>query len=99
MRRATPNNQRCRQAFTPLLDAVFAIFRVGDEDGLWRYFPGRHAGRGLLPDVVRVVPATTVFEFVGSGADGEALILDLDHVHFSCGACERDSNANPGQAT
>src|SRR5262249_55692633 len=42
----------------------------------------RHAGRGVLPDVVLVVPATAVFEFVGSGADGEALILDLRHVHF-----------------
>src|SRR5262249_55286251 len=83
--------EQAPQAFAPLFDDLFAIgnagldrflFRNGDEVERGHFSSRRHAGRGVLPDVVLVVPANAVFEFVGSGADGEALILDLRHVHF-----------------
>src|SRR5262245_5336186 len=83
--------EQAPQAFAPLFDDLFAIgnagldrflFRSGEEVERGHFSSRRHAGRGVLPNVVLVVPATAVFEFVGSGADGEALILDLGHVHF-----------------
>jgi len=82
------------QAFSPLADEVFAspnarldriLFSIGEEVRRGRYFPRRYARRGVLPDVVLVVPTAAVFELVGSGADGEALLYSTSVMLISRG--------------